>query len=140
MLIQLSLRAYHLAFILDYLDKTVLQEGYVLYRQIDDKLNLFSAEGPGYLIEVSVRENEVMRIFEILTRSEEGIVAAINKEIDSDLGPQIYMQVEAERQLPMPTEEEIENGAAVPPKTIHPVVLQVHDHEGQQLQKENSAH
>ncbi len=68
-MLQLSLRAQHLAFILNYLQEIVLRDVYNLTKQIDEKLHQFAQEGPGQLIEVSVTEEEVMRIFELLTRS-----------------------------------------------------------------------
>lgn len=109
-MLQINLRAQHLAFILNYLQEIVLRDVYGLTRQIDEKLNQFAAEGPDHLIQVSVTEEEVMRIFELLTRSPEGVVAAINRDIDTDLGPQIYEKVMQEAALPIPTEEEIAQG------------------------------
>lgn len=113
-MLQLSLQAQHLGFILDYLRGIVTNDVYTLTRQIDDKIHEFFNEGPDFLISVDVTEEEVMRIFEILTRGPEGVVAAINRDIDADLGPRILAKVEQESELPMPTEEEIAQGAVIP--------------------------
>lgn len=96
----LKFKAYHLAFVLNYFQDIILRDYYHLVKQIDDKMHQHFDQGQDYMIEVDVIVAEVLAVFEMLTRSPEGVVAAINREIDADLVPQIaeMLPIEAAEQ------------------------------------------